>query len=133
MNEIISIASLYIWRASKGVYRFARSGFNLHFKQVEGSYTQAFDRLVADGTISLRGLKPDADMICEFIFDVNTAYFEDHGGYEFAKSFFEEAYRMAVREVGDERYILSAVMHADERNKSLSETLGHDVYHYHMV
>ncbi|MEG1669152.1 hypothetical protein, partial [Chryseobacterium sp.] len=31
-----------------------------------------------------------------------------------------------------EQYILSAVMHADERNKSLSEELGKDVFHYHL-
>lgn len=109
-----------------------RSRYNIHFKQPKENYTQAFDRLVSEGTIITRSLKPDADVVCEFVFDVNTAYFEEHGGYPFAKSFFEEAYRMAVKEVGDERYILSAVMHADERNKQLSETLGHDVYHYHM-
>ena len=39
---------------------------------------------------------------------------------------------MAVQEVGGEQYILSAVMHADERNKSLSEELNRDVYHYHL-
>ena len=39
---------------------------------------------------------------------------------------------MAVQEVGGEQYILSAVMHADERNKSLSEELNRYVYHYHL-
>jgi hypothetical protein len=39
---------------------------------------------------------------------------------------------MAVQEVGGEQFILSAVMHADERNKSLSEELNRDVYHYHL-
>ncbi len=71
-------------------------------------------------------------MFAEMIFDVNTLYFDQHGGYDYAKDFFEEAYRMAAREVGGEQYILSAVMHADERNKSLSEELGRDVYHYHL-
>lgn len=66
------------------------------------------------------------------VFDVNTAYFEEHGGYDYAKEFFSEAYKMAVKEVGNEKYILSAVMHADERNISLSDTLGKDVYHYHL-
>ena len=37
-----------------------------------------------------------------------------------------------MQEVGGERYILSAVMHVDERNKSLSEELGRDVHHYHL-
>ncbi len=66
------------------------------------------------------------------VFDVNTSYFEQHGSFEYAKDFFAEAYKMAVQEVGGEQYILSAVMHADERNKSLSEELNRDVYHYHL-
>jgi hypothetical protein len=77
-------------------------------------------------------LKPDAKVFAEMIFDVNTAYFENHGGYDYAKSFFEEAYRCAVKEIGGEDYILSAVLHADERNRALSEELGRDVYHYHL-
>ncbi len=91
-----------------------------------------FSRLVEDGTISTRGLKADADTFGELIFDVNSAYFHNHGGYEFARRFFEEAYRAAVEIVGGEQYILSAVMHADERNRAMSEALGQDVYHYHL-
>lgn len=88
--------------------------------------------MLEEGTISIRGLKPDADVFAEMVFDVNTAYFDEHGGYDYAKAFFAEAYKMAVQEVGGDQYILSAVMHADERNRSLSEELGRDVYHYHM-
>jgi hypothetical protein len=88
--------------------------------------------LLEQKTISTRGLKPDADVFAEMVFDVNTAYFDEHGGYDYAKDFFAEAYRMAVQEAGGDQYILSAVMHADERNKSLSEELGRDIYHYHM-
>ena len=54
-----------------------------------------------------------------------------HGGYEFAKQFYADAYKAAVEIVGGEQYILSAVMHADERNRAMSEALGEDVYHYH--
>jgi len=79
-----------------------------------------------------RGLKPDAKVFDELVFDVNTAYFEDNGGYEYAKSFFEEAYRLAVKEVGGEDYILSAVLHADEKNKALSDEMGRDIFHYHL-
>lgn len=109
-----------------------RSNLNIHFKQCEGTYAQAFDKMVADGTISTRGLKPDAKVMDEMVFDVNTAYFDRHGGYEYAKGFFAEAYRVAAAVAGGEQYILSAVMHADERNKSLSEQLGRDVFHYHL-
>lgn len=86
-----------------------RSRFNVHFKRCEGTYAQAFDKLVADGTVSTRGLRPDAKVIDEMVFDVNTAYFERHGGYDYARRFFAEAYRQAVREAGGEQYILSAV------------------------
>ena len=105
---------------------------NIHFKACEGTYTQVFDQLLAEKTISTRGLKQDADVFAEMVFDVNTAYFEEHGGYDYAKDFFPEAYKMAVQEVGGEQYVLSAVMHADERNRSLTEKLGQDVYHYHL-
>ncbi|MEG2386869.1 MAG: plasmid recombination protein, partial [Aurantimicrobium sp.] len=48
------------------------------------------------------------------------------------KQFYAEAYKSAVEIVDGEQYILSAVMHADERNSAMSEALGRDVYHYHL-
>lgn len=110
----------------------SRSALNIHFKECENGYLQAFDQMIADGIISTRGLQQNAKIVDELIFDVNTEYFERNGGYDYAKAFFEEAYRLAVKEAGGEQYILSAVMHADERNKALSEQLGRDVYHYHL-
>jgi hypothetical protein len=104
----------------------------VHFKECAGTYEQEFDRMVKSGAVSLRGLKADAKVFDEFIFDVNTAYFEEHGGYDFAKEYFSEAYKLAVKEAGGEEYILSAVMHADERNKEVSDRLGRDVFHYHL-
>ena len=105
---------------------------NIHFKQPTGSYTEMFDQLKKDGVISTRGLKEDATTYCELLFDVNSAYFYNHGGYEFAKQFYADAYKAAVEIVGGEQYILSATMHADERNRAMSEALGEDVYHYHL-
>jgi chemotaxis protein histidine kinase CheA len=109
-----------------------RAALNVHFKEPTGSYEQMFDSMVADGAISTRGLGKDPFIVDELVFDINTAYFEHHGGYDYAVSFFEEAYRCAVEEIGGEQYVLSAVMHADERNKELSRQLGYDVYHYHL-
>ena len=63
---------------------------------------------------------------------MNSAYFYNHGGYEIAKQFYADAYKAAVEIVGGEQYILSAVMHADERNKAMSEALGEDIFHYHL-
>jgi len=105
---------------------------NVYFKRCGNTYLQTFDNMLKDKVISTRGLKEDAHIMGEMIFDVNTRYFEDNGGYEFAKNFYEKAYQFAVDLVGDEKYILSAVMHADERNKAISDELGKEVYHYHL-
>ena len=50
----------------------------------------------------------------------------------FAKQFYADAYKAAVQIVGGEQYILSAVMHADEINRAMTEALGREVYHYHL-
>lgn len=109
-----------------------RTAMNVHFRTPDGDYQEIFDRLKTDGVISTRGLKADAALYGELVFDVNSAYFFNHGGYEFAKQFYHEAYQAAIEIVGGEQYILSAVMHADERNRAMSEALGQDVYHYHL-
>ena len=109
-----------------------RTSLNIHFKAPADDYVKMFEQMEQDGVISTRGLKPDAVKYGELIFDVNSAYFYNHGGYEFAKQFYADAYKAAVEIVGGEQYILSAVMHADERNRAMSEALGEDVYHYHL-
>ena len=109
-----------------------RTALNIHYKAPTDDYVKMFEQMEQDGVISTRGLKPDAVKYGELVFDVNSAYFYNHGGYEFAKQFYADAYRAAVEIVGGEQYILSAVMHADERNRAMSEALGEDVYHYHL-
>lgn len=110
----------------------SRTPMNVHFKSCgDMTYNETLDKLVADGKVSLRGLKKDAKIFDEMILDVNTDYFETHGGYEYARRFYEEAYRFAVKVYGEDN-ILSAVMHADEVNLALSEQYGEPIYHYHM-
>ena len=109
-----------------------RSYMNIHFKQPEASYESILNHLLNEKIVSDRGLRQDAKVFGEMVFDVNTRYFDEHGGYDYAKEFFAEAYRCAVGIVGGEQFIVSAVMHADERNRSLSQELGRDVYHYHL-
>ena len=109
-----------------------RTSLNIHFKAPADDYVKMFEQMEQDGVISTRGLKPDAVKYGELIFDVNSAYFYNHGGYEFAKQFYADAYKAAVEIVGGEQYILSAVMHADEINRAMTETLGREVYHYHL-
>ena len=109
-----------------------RTSLNVHFKAPTDDYVKMFEQMEQDGVISTRGLKPDAVKYGELVFDVNSAYFYNRGGYEFAKQFYADAYKAAAEIVGGEQYILSAVMHADERNRAMSEALGEDVYHYHL-
>lgn len=101
--------------------------YNVHFKRPSSSYAEIFQQMEQDKIISTRGLKDDAFTFGELVFDVNSAYFYNHGGYEFAKQFYHDAYKNAIEIVGGEQYILSAVMHADERNRAMSEALGEDV------
>ena len=109
-----------------------RTPYNVHFKTPTAGYMEMFEQMRSDGVISTRGLKADAEKFGELIFDVNSAYFFNHGGYDFAKQFYADAYKAAIKIVGGEQYILSAVMHADERNRAMSDAMGQDVYHYHL-
>lgn len=109
-----------------------RSSMNIHFKNCGGlTYHEALDKLITEKVVSIRGLKKDAKIYDEMILDVNSDYFEKHGGYDFAKRIYEEAYRFAAKVYGED-HILSAVMHADEINLALTEKYGHPVYHYHI-
>ena len=109
-----------------------RIGMNVHYKSPgERSYMEIFREMEEAGEISRRGLKPDAVLFDEVIFDVNTMYFEEQGGYKFAKAFYAEAYQFACEKYG-EKNIISAVMHADEINKAATDAMGYPVYHYHL-
>lgn len=109
-----------------------RIPLNVHFKDTGGlTYNQYFQKLIDEGKISTRGQKEGATIFNELVVDVNTRYFEERGGYEYARAFYEEAYRFACGIYGEEN-IVSAVMHADEINKAVTEKMGKLVYHYHL-
>ena len=104
---------------------------NIHYKTCDKSYNERLKELVNTGKVSLRGLKDNAKVFDELILDINSDYFEKHGGYEFAKKFYEEAYHFAEKEYGKGN-IISAVMHADEQNIALTKEYGKPIYHYHL-
>lgn len=63
----------------------SRTPMNVSFKSCgELTYNEHLDKMIAAGTVSLKGLKPDATVFDEMIMDVNTDYFEQNGGYEYA-------------------------------------------------
>lgn len=104
---------------------------NIHYKRCETTYNEKLKELIDSGQVSLRGLREDAKLFDELIFDINSDYFEKHGGYEFAKEFYEKAFHFAEQEMGTDN-IISAVMHADELNIALTEEYGKPIYHYHL-
>jgi CII-binding regulator of phage lambda lysogenization HflD len=108
-----------------------RIPMNVHFRFPPSSYMDTLRAMEADGRVSMRGLRQDATLFDEIVIDVNTMYFERNGGYEYAKSFYEEAYHFLEEKFGSE-YVISAVMHADEINKAATDELGKEVYHYHL-
>ncbi len=101
-----------------------RTSLNVHFKAPTDDYVKMFEQMEQDGVISTRGLKPDAVKYGELVFDVNSAYFYNHGGYEFAKQFYADAYKAAAEIVGGEQYILSRSFgRSDARMKPSGEPL----------
>ena len=69
-----------------------RAHLNVHFRRCfkengePETYQETFNRLLEEKKIVMRGTKPDAKLFCEMIFDINTSYFDERGGYEFAKN-----------------------------------------------
>ena len=108
-----------------------RTPMNIYFKRFDSTLNQKFDEMIKNGQISTRGLKSNAKIYNELVFDVNSLYFEENGGYEFAKRFYEKAYNFAEKEMGTEN-ILTAILHADELNTALTEEFGKEIYHYHL-
>lgn len=109
-----------------------RTSMNVVFADTGGAtYNEHLQEMIDAGEVSTRGLKKDACLFDEMIIDVNTDYFETHGGYEYAKEFYEEAFHF-TQELYGERNIVSAVMHADELNVAVTEKYGYPVYHYHL-
>lgn len=110
----------------------SRTPMNVSFKGCgEQTYNEYLDELITAGTVSLKGLKPDATVFDEMIMDVNTDYFEQNGGYEYACRFYEEAFHFAEIIYGKDN-IISAVMHADELNVAMTEKYSRPIYHYHL-
>ena len=59
----------------------ARIPFNVHFKDPgRKSYMDILREKEARGEVSRRGLKADATLFDEMVLDINTVYFEEHGG-----------------------------------------------------
>ena len=57
---------------------------NVYYKTCNTTYNERLKELVDENKISLRGLKDNAKVFDELVLDINSDYFEKHGGYNFA-------------------------------------------------
>ena len=90
---------------------------NIHYKTCDKSYNERLKELVNTGKVSLRGLKDNAKVFDELILDINSDYFEKHGGYDFAKRFYEEAFHFAEKEYGKDTLELPKLVNEEYKNK----------------
>ena len=62
-----------------------RIAMNVHFKDPGGSsYMEILTEKEKRGEVSRKNLRQDATLFNEMIIDVNTMYFEERGGYDYA-------------------------------------------------
>ena len=91
---------------------------NYHLKQPKaGSYEQEFYRIKDEyglkGNLRLTG-KKQSTILCEFVITSDKVFF-DRLGAERTKQFFFDAYRFGTHKVGGEQFVVSAVVHMDEK------------------
>ena len=75
--------------------------------------TQILFELINSKQVSLRGLRDNAKLFDELIFDINSDYFEKQGGYEFAKEFYEKAFHFAEEVIlveGEEQILIPEIV-----------------------
>lgn len=96
----------------------SRSHLNYHLKQIQAeSYLKEFDRIRTrqelKSNLRLHGEK-QSTILCEFIITSDNEFF-DRLGKEKTKRFFEHAYNFVTAKIGGEQYVVSAVVHMDEK------------------
>ena len=52
----------------------------MYYKRCETTYNETLKELIDSRQVSLRGLRKDAKLFDELIFDINSDYFAKHGG-----------------------------------------------------
>ena len=96
----------------------SRTYMNYHLKEPrEDSYEKEFYRIKDEyglkGNLRLTG-KKQSTVLCEFMITSDKQFF-DRLGAERTKHFFRDAYRFVTHKVGGEQFVVSAVVHMDEK------------------
>ena len=97
----------------------SRSHLNYHLKLIQSeTYHQEFERIRSQynllGNLRLTGEK-QSNVMCEFLITSDKEFFE-RLGEEKTKRFFSDAYDFVTLKVGGEQFIVSAVVHMDEKS-----------------
>ncbi len=96
----------------------SRSHLNYHLKQIQSeTYQREFERIRTrqelKGNLRLHGEK-QSTVMCEFLITSDSEFFAKLGA-EKTKHFFKDAYDFVTAKVGGEQYVVSAVVHMDEK------------------
>ncbi len=96
----------------------SRTCLNYHLKQpTAASYEQEFYRIREEynlkGNLRLTGQK-QSTILCEFMITSDKQFF-NRLGEERTRDFFRDAYRFVTHKVGGEKFVVSAVVHMDEK------------------
>lgn len=82
---------------------------NVYYKTCDKTYNERLKKLIDENKVSLKGLKDNVKVFDEQVLDINSDYFEKHGGYNFAKKFYEEAFHFAETEYGKDKALVGKV------------------------
>ena len=103
----------------------SRTYMNYHLKEPrEDSYEKEFYRIKQEydlkGNLRLTG-KKQSTVLCEFMITSDKQFF-DRLGEERTRNFFRDAYRFVMHMVGGEQFVVSAVVHMDEKTPHMHVT-----------
>jgi hypothetical protein len=97
--------------------RFADSKFNYYLKNAPDgsnlSFNAQIDNMLRERYTGKKAIRKDAVRLCDVIFTSDTAFFERLAP-ERHREFFEDCFKFAVKQYGEEN-IISAVVHMDEK------------------
>lgn len=109
-----------------------RTALNIFYTDRGGKgCREALDERIAQGLYTFGELQDGKQSVTEFCIGANAEYFDQYGGYAFAKRYADCVAEFILNRFPPEE-ILSLVFHADEIDPTLTTKYRHPVYHYHL-
>ena len=108
--------------------KLEKSVDNIYFKKPSKSYEKIIDDYIADGTITTKGLKKDAEIVSEILIAVNRKYWIGKSTEEIEK-FFKAVHDYLTQQFGDDM-VISSVVHMDEWSEEDGEMIRNPHMHF---